>query len=161
MTSKNIPQLTEHQQRRFWLRVDKTGECWEWIGCRNQSRRGYGFIGVNGKLYQAHRVAYFLHSQVDPLQFLVCHKCDNTRCVNPNHLFLGTPADNMADRDKKQRGKFPVGERNGQSKLTEDDVVDIRKQYESGRTQKAIGLQYGVDHSTIGRITRRVDWSHI
>lgn len=161
MTIKTIPQLNQKQIERFWSYVDKSKDCWEWQKCVNKSRRKYGLIGFNSKSYQAHRVAYFLHYGIDPLGLCVCHMCDNPRCVNPEHLFLGTMADNMRDRDKKGRHIAPVGSKNGQTQLTESMVLDIRARYASGETQAAIGRDMGLNHSTVGYIVRRTTWQHI
>lgn len=91
---------------KFWAKVDKTNldGCWEWMGCvRSQNR--YGGFSWNGKAEYAHRVSYMITYGPIPNSFIVCHKCDNPRCVRPDHLFLGTDADNMHDRDAKGRGR--------------------------------------------------------
>lgn len=87
---------------RFWSNVDKSGECWVWTGNRLPS--GYGRFSRNGS---AHRIAYQLTYGEIPPGMCVCHRCDNPPCVRPDHLFLGTHAENMRDRDAKGRGKLP------------------------------------------------------
>lgn len=161
MTVKRIPQMTQKQIDRFWGYVDKSKECWEWQACLNRQRRNYGIYGINGRNYQAHRISYSLSHGVDPADLQVCHKCDNPRCVNPDHLFLGTMADNMHDRDRKGRHIPPTGSRNGQTNLTEPMVLDIRERFKQGETQTAIGKSLGIDNSTVGYIVRRVTWQHI
>lgn len=161
MTEKRIPQLSQKQIDRFWGHVDKTAGCWEWQKCVNKDRRQYGLTGFNGKAYQAHRVAYFLHYGIDPAGLCVCHKCDNTRCVNPAHLFLGTMAENMQDRDRKGRHNPARGSASGTSKLNEDLVLAIRKRFAQGETQTSIGKSLDIDNSTIGYVVRRVTWTHI
>ena len=89
---------------RFWNKVMKiveTDECWEWIAFKNKD--GYGLFGYNGKNQKAHRVSWQLHNGPIPDGLCVLHKCDNPSCVNPNHLFLGTNADNIKDRVNKNR----------------------------------------------------------
>lgn len=116
---------------------------------------------MNGTNLVAHRVAYFLRFGVDPAEMLVCHKCDNRRCVNPDHLFLGTAKDNAEDRDLKGRHTAAYGSRSGRTNLTEADVIQIRSRFASGETQAAIGKSYGLTKTTIGYIVRRVTWTHI
>lgn len=92
--------------KSFWNKVAKLDKCWEWQACLNEA--GYGMIGVGDKkVERAHRFSYRLHIGEIPNGMFVCHKCDNRKCVNPEHLFLGTNSDNVKDMFDKKRNKKP------------------------------------------------------
>lgn len=148
---------------RFWKYVKKTDSCWLWIGAKRDQKRGYGTIVDNtGKNFRAHRVSWEMHNGQIPDGLFVLHKCDNPSCVNPDHLFLGTQTDNMQDMLRKNRGNQQKGEGNGRSKLTEKDVLLIRKQYASGGiTQKKIGEFFGVSNVVISNVVGKKSWAHI
>ena len=108
-------------EERFWEKVDKSGDCWEWTAYRD--RDGYGQFKINGRDMLAHR-AVMVISGHDVGESTVCHTCDNPSCVNPDHLYLGTPASNSADMVSK--GRSLTGESHPRCKLTESDVLKIR-----------------------------------
>ena len=153
---KPIPKLTDKQIKRFWskVRVGGADECWEWTAC--QTSLGYGTIMFNYAQFGTHRIAYAVHYGKDPGDKLVCHKCDNRACCNPRHLFLGTNADNSADM--KRKGRASKGEANGFSKLTAEEVLEVRA---SNELQRALAKRHNVSPSLIGLIKSRRIWTHI
>ena len=131
--------------------------CWLWeAGVDN---KGYGRITVSNKkkMELAHRVSWMLHNNQVPSGF-VLHRCDNTYCVNPDHLYVGTQKDNMLDRS--QRGRMPDqrGEKSHRAKLTASQILAIRS---DPRAQSLIAADYGVSPSAISLIKLRKKWSHI
>jgi len=147
---------------RFFDKVSYLGEndCWEWKASRNHD--GYGGFRYNGKFIRAHRASWILHYGEIPEGMWVCHHCDNPGCVNPKHLFLGTPQDNVADRERKGRNKMPNcrGEEHGGSKLTEDDVHEIRFLYgSSDYSYRVLALLYGVTFGAIRDVITGRNWS--
>lgn len=156
--------LTSAPDVLFWKNVTAgpTDECWEWQGYINDS--GYGQIRCgSGPLLRAHRVSYEIHKGKIGDGFHVCHACDNRRCVNPNHLWLGTDADNIADMDKKGRriNSPNYGDDHGMSKLTVQQVKDIRELANQGISYGEIGRRFGLSDVHAGRIAKRESWSHI
>ena len=136
---------------------DTSTGCLEWTGHRDEW--GYGRYGADKR---AHRVSYAEAFGPIPDGMLVCHRCDNPRCVNPAHLFLGSNADNVRDRNDKGRYADTKGEKNPASKLTETQVREIRKKYANGGiTQPQLALEYGFKQPSISDIIRRKTWSHI
>jgi hypothetical protein len=163
----------------FWARVDirDPNECWEWkLSC---SDNGYGAVTFQGKRYSTHRLAWIL-SFGDPGELFVLHSCDNPPCCNPNHLFLGTHDDNMADSRAKGRRPNPAqfsqhgdesifkrrpelfrGQNASGAKLTEDDVRSIRLRHEQGISNSAMAREYGLNQCSISSIVNRRTWVHI
>jgi hypothetical protein len=146
-------------EERFAMSVDKTEGCWIWKASKDKN--GYGiFRGMIGNVTftKAHRFSYALHTgdMLEGMQAL--HTCDNPSCVNPDHLFSGTNADNMRDKANKGRSRAPVGEKHGKAVLTERQVQRILK---DPRPYAEIATQYNVKPSTIGSIKQRVSWKHL
>ncbi len=160
MKHRPIPTLTDSDLQRFWDKVEVRGpdDCWDWTSATN--RLGYGVFGIRrDKVYLAPRVCYSIkHS--DPADQCVCHTCDNPRCVNPAHLWLGSKGDN--NRDMYQKGRAVnrplTGEDHQNAKLTERDVRQILK---SDEFHRILAKRYGVDRTTIGKIKSGKRWSHI
>jgi hypothetical protein len=145
---------------RFWFKVYKrrSNECWEWGGATTVD--GYGYLaGTRGeKARRSHRLSYELNIGPIPDGMCVCHHCDNRKCVNPTHLFLGTRVDNNLDCKRKGRVYDRSGERNPNAKLTADDVRKIRKLRENGLSQQKIANRFNVSQVTISKILIGKHW---
>jgi hypothetical protein len=139
--------------------------CWLWTGYVD--REGYGVFCTGSRQsktrrkIRAHRLSFELFCEPIPDEKLVCHKCDNPSCVNPEHLFIGTPADNVADMDRKGRrrngGKAQFGDKNGNAKLTASDVAFIRKAHiansrKGPNSTSFLASKFGVTTATIHKI---------
>jgi len=146
-------------ETRFWEKVEKTDTCWNWIGAIDSV--GYGSLTINGRTYRSHRLSYLLNKGKIPNGLCVLHTCDNRRCVNPNHLFLGTNKDNMIDKHKKSRANTPKGEKQGHAKLTKEKVIEIRNLYKAGKSTRELAKAFGVCHHTIWDVANRLTWKHI
>jgi len=143
-----------------WYSFYPDGEegCWCWSGGKTWD--GYGKVRWKGKTYRAHRLSYeAYHQETIPKGKLVLHTCDERTCINPAHLFIGTHKDNMHDMKKKGRQTF--GTSNPTSKLTEENVLEIRHRLCKGQTNREIAKVYGVSNSTISQINTRKIWKHV
>ena len=175
MTSR----FTEEQQDRFWRKVacGRKKDCWLWkLGC---TKAGYGQLqirAVASRPLLAHRVAWELTNGAIPDGLHILHRCDNPRCCNPHHLFLGTQRDNNRDRDKKgrvasgdqngartrpdrnpfvrNRGSGMSGEKHPQAKLSDKDVAALLAEKKSGISNAALARKYEISQTHVGRIVR-------
>jgi hypothetical protein len=154
-------------QERFdekWIPVPESG-CWIWVGSSFQQRHyensPYGQIWIDGKLIKAHRASWEIYQGPIPAGLFVLHKCDTPACVNPSHLYIGTQANNVQDRDDKSRRGPPRGEKHPMSKLTDRDVILIRQCAGKGMTTTALAYLFGVHRTTIQRAKSGRRWSHV
>lgn len=166
-------QSLEKSRERFLDKVLRGNECWEWQGATSEN--GYGQFRVGDKTLQAHRVSWLLHFGPIPDGMCVCHKCDNRSCVKPGHFFLGTLLDNIQDKvNKGRQSKGPShqaacrgprpsmqGSRHPHSRLTEDQVRDIREAIAFEERTQVVAARYGVHMSTIERIAKYQSWTHV
>ena len=144
------------RDERFWNKVDKSGECWLWTA--STLGKGYGQFWDGNKRVTAHRFSWVLHNGPIPEGLHVLHHCDVPVCVNPEHLWLGTNADNVHDcmakgRTSKVRAK---GEQSGSALLTQNDVLIIRNDH---RFHRLIAADYGVARSTIQAVKSGHTWA--
>jgi len=171
---------SNHLQRFYALvSIPDPDGCWLWLGA-GSGEMGYGMFSMYGKRLKAHRVSYEFHVGQIPEGMLVCHTCDNPKCVRPDHLWLGTNADNMrdmvekgrADRTKKAGDRswsrnhpelVARGERQGRHKLTEVEVVEIRRRAVAGERRSGVRMarEYGVCQSTINYVISGHHWRHL
>lgn len=143
--------------QRFWgkIKVDINSDCWNW--CGNKDKDGYGKIYYLGSHHRTHRVSYSIYKGKIPTDMCVLHRCDNPSCVNPNHLFIGTPADNNQDRAKKHRSRNQNGVLNNRVKLSVDNVIYILEHKE--KKQQELASQFGISQIQVSRIRRGLRWS--
>jgi HNH endonuclease len=156
-------------EERFWSKVDKTpghgpkGKCWLWTGSRSS---GYGQLLVSDQFVtHAHRISWVMAYGEIPDGLLVCHRCDVRACVRPSHLFLGTAGDNTRDAAVKGRlagRKSPAGELNASSKLTDRDVLKMRRDFVAGKTDtERLSKKFGVTRERIQLILIGKAWRHV
>ena len=169
----SIDRLNEKVKAKFWSNVQKSCGCWEWQGYCDKC--GYGRLRAGDKrLVGVHRLSWEMHFGIIPEGMCVCHHCDNPKCVRPEHLFVGTHDDNMADMVRKKRchcgdshyfhrhpEKIPdrSGTKNGRSKLTEKDVREIRSLSHLKRLELA--RRYGVSQAAISFVILRETWKDV
>ncbi len=157
-------EVQEKDIERFYKYVDKRAddECWEWQGTLDY--HGYGVYSLKRVLYKAHRASLFFSGNDVPSHLHCCHTCDNPRCVNPNHLWMGTVQDNMRDRQNKGRTRTGHlhGEDNTGAKLTEEAVLFIRANYDGKEySQTKLAKMFGVCKTNIRNVLNRKSWKHI
>jgi hypothetical protein len=146
---------------RFWSKVSKNGngECWEWTACKYQD--GYGQFRVGESIKMSHRLSYQHHFGDIPNGMFVCHKCDNPKCVNPEHLFLGTHKENMTDMASKKRARGARGQSHHLSKMTPEKVKSLRTERANGASLNCLAKKYGISAPSVYNIVIRKNWAHL
>lgn len=135
---------------RFWKKVEKTEGCWNWTAHRNAL--GYGTFRTGENVELAHRVSYRMAGRLYDESLCVLHRCDNPRCVNPDHLWLGTRVENNQDREDKGRGVRCPGERNGRCKLSTSQVEQLRSMYDAGWLIIPLAKEFNISKSQVWHI---------
>lgn len=177
-----------HTVTEFWKRVKKTDSCWIWLGAFG--KYGYGLTSYKSKTKRAHRLAYELTYGVDPGQLCVCHSCDNPACVRPDHLWIGTHADNHNDMKRKGRNKkgdahwtrvmpekvkrgdnsyqrrhpewLARGERHGNARMTNAMVLKMRRmRNDTGASFGVIGNRFGLSRAAVFAAVTGKTWRHV
>lgn len=142
---------------RFWSKVNKTSDCWEWT-CE-LTHNGYGRFRYNNKRVRAHRFAWELIHGPIPAHLYILHSCDNRKCVNPKHLRTGTQQENI--QDAVDRGRHARGEICGSAILTIEQVYYIRNTYGKQHSLRELAHMFGIGKSTVQHIIHHRTWKHI
>ncbi len=153
---------TPEFKRKFWLNICRIGktkeECWLFDGKTN--KHGVPRISINYYKFHYSRIAYYLEYNIDPENLLVLHQCDNPSCINPNHLFLGTHLDNI--KDCVSKGRNCKGEDKNFAKLTNDQVILIRRIYKNkNHTQRELAKEFNISLGMINHIVNNKNWVHL
>lgn len=165
MPNRKLTSAEYRAKFRSKIVVGKPDECWLWVG--GMSSNGYGAAYLESqKLISSHRAAWIVANGEIPDGLAVLHRCDNKRCCNPAHLFLGTYGENNTDRS--QKGRSCRGSQSHHAKLTESQVADIRKRYVRGHIKwpgrgnaKRLAAEYGISHTNLLDIIHGKIWKHV
>jgi hypothetical protein len=148
-------ELTEKQLKRFWERIHKTDYCWNWTGNLrggDNKLKGYGHVSLNDRDYAAHRISYMIYYGKIKKDMFILHKCNNSRCCNPDHLYAGTRLDNASDRRKDLNYIFKKGWNSPFTKLTKNDVESVNKMLKISVPISEIAMIMEVHRETIRKI---------
>jgi len=159
----------KNDEEELWKKVNikDINECWEWMG--QITEKGYGRVRFNGGRFYAHRVIFWLNNPKeielkapkidrDTKGFLL-HKCDNPKCCNPNHLFIGSQLDNAKDRASKNRSANFNGEKNPNSKFTNEQILKMKQEKINGKSAYLLSKEHNVSYSCIKRILRGITYA--
>lgn len=161
LVARKKSRLKKNDMKRFMERIKITRDgCWEWQ--HSMSADGYGIFIMENRDYRAHRASYELFKGEIPPGLFICHSCDNTKCVNPEHLTADTHINNMGDMVKKGRATKLIGNLHPNAKLMEADVKTIRERHANGNiSQLALSREYNISTATMSMVINRKIWQHI
>lgn len=162
MEECNWRRKIKQNKKTFWRECYKKEGCWDWKGYYDKD--GYPLLSCGAdhkgfKEKRGHRISWLLHNSEIPKGLIICHSCDNPKCTNPDHLFIGTNLDNNRDKVKKGRGNN--GSKHGNSKLTEVQVKEIREKFKNGVMIKRIMLDYSISRQTAHDLKYFKIWKHV
>jgi hypothetical protein len=149
----------QDEKLEFYIKKNDLTNCWEWL--RNTNNKNYGMICHKGKMRLAHRVFYEKYKNEIPRGMNVCHSCDNSKCCNPEHLFLGTQADNVHDMENKKRDNKSKGEKHFKAKISKKEVMEVRKKFNEGTTIREVYHLFNYSYQTIYYICINKTWKHL
>lgn len=150
--------LSDSDSKRLWENVRKMDSCWVWTGARTKD--GYGKMKAIDKVYSVHRLSWMIHKGKIPAGMNVLHRCDNPPCINPDHLWIGTTKDNVADKVAKKRHGFGMG--NPPAKLNDSQVLEIREVYSKSHPSiSSTARKYKISRCVIYGIINGKLWRHL
>lgn len=158
-TSEFIEQYKDHIKEHSHYKVNNKTGCWEWFRAKT---KGYGHFAIKGNFYLAHRFMWIINNGNIPDGLFVCHKCDNPCCINPDHLFLGTNIENLQDAiNKGIKLGNSKGEKNGRSKLTQNQILNIKHLLHCKVPTKRIAEKFGISQRHVQYISNNKTWKHL
>ncbi len=161
LTNRGVIRAKPTLRERFedkWEVVTESG-CWLWVARLN--KHGYGTFQIGCRSCLAHRVSFEIYRSPIPEGMEILHKCDVRACVNPQHLYVGTQFENMRDRSERSSWEQAKGSQSVRSKLTEEDVLEIRRMSSAGRSYAELSERFGICKSNVATIVRRETWRHV